>query len=197
MTDVLCGRMIETCLETASMGCAVMGDTQFLTGDALDLPAATAFLRDMSLPGEAIQLACNPRRINYSIYGNSDAFLHAHVFPRYDWEEEQRRLHPVWKYPSEMWRMPVAQYCDERDFPLRNKIAMTVADAVMNRMWHRAQQMVMWWELPRTGLSGRFGGNTQPSSSYAQRCCHGMKTESRAQQDPDIHIRQFLKQVLL
>jgi len=43
MTDVLCGRMIETCLETASMGCAVMGDTQFLTGEALDLPARTRF----------------------------------------------------------------------------------------------------------------------------------------------------------
>lgn len=124
-------------------GYAVMGDTQFLPGycvllafpkvislEALHLRARTVFLRDMSLLGEAIQAACSPSRINYSIYGNTDAFLHAHVFPRYDWEEEQRRLHPVWKYPSEMWRMPVAQYCDERDLPLRRKIAVRLAERI-------------------------------------------------------------------
>ncbi len=107
---------------------AVMGDTQFLLGycvllaypkvtslEELDLRARTVFLSDMSLLGEAIQATCSPRRINYSIYGNSDAFLHAHVFPRYEWEQEDRKSHPVWKYSNEMWAMLVVQYCDERN----------------------------------------------------------------------------------
>ncbi len=35
----------------------------------------------MSLLGDAVQAVVKPRRMNYSIYGNTDAFLHAHVFP--------------------------------------------------------------------------------------------------------------------
>ncbi|WP_274434221.1 HIT family protein [Alicyclobacillus sp. ALC3] len=86
-------------------GYAVIGDTQFLPGycvllaypevnslEDLSLQGRTNFLRDMSLLGEAVQFVCSPRRLNYSIYGNSDEFLHAHVFPRYDWEPEERSL---------------------------------------------------------------------------------------------------------
>lgn len=113
-------------------GYAVIGDTQFLTGycvllaypkvnslEDLSLEAKTDFLRDMSLLGEAVQLAC---RLNYSIYGNSDEFLHAHVFPRYGWEPEERKPYPVWKYPKEMWVMPAVQYCDEKHLLLRQRI---------------------------------------------------------------------------
>jgi diadenosine tetraphosphate (Ap4A) HIT family hydrolase len=80
-------------------GYAVMGDTQFLPGycvllaspqvgqlSGLDLEHRTAFLRDMSLLGEAVELACSQKgllRVNYEILGNTDTFLHAHVFPRY------------------------------------------------------------------------------------------------------------------
>jgi diadenosine tetraphosphate (Ap4A) HIT family hydrolase len=61
------------------------------------------YVLDMSLIGDAIQEVCNPRRINYSIYGNTDAFLHAHIFPRYEWEAEERQKMPVWQYPKEIW----------------------------------------------------------------------------------------------
>src|SRR5690242_618393 len=76
-------------------GFTVMGDTQFLPGyclllvvprvpdlHSLALPARVAFLRDMSLLGEAVQRVCPPLRVNYEIYGNTDPFLHAHVLPR-------------------------------------------------------------------------------------------------------------------
>lgn len=68
-------------------GFVVMGDTQFLPGycvllpleqvntlNDLDFKQRGEYLLDMSLIGDAIQEVCSPRRINYSIYGNTDAF---------------------------------------------------------------------------------------------------------------------------
>ncbi|MEV7079951.1 hypothetical protein AB0N88_15575 [Streptomyces sp. NPDC093516] len=43
------------------------------------------------------------RRVNLEILGNTDAFLHAHVWPRYDWEPAERVRLPVWLYPRGMW----------------------------------------------------------------------------------------------
>lgn len=116
-------------------GYAVIGDTQFLPGycvllaypkvnslEDLCLEAKINFLRDMSLLGEAVRSVCSPRRMNYSIYGNSDDFLHAHVFPRYEWEPEERKPYPVWNYPREMWVMPAVHYCDEKHLFLRQQI---------------------------------------------------------------------------
>ncbi|MBC8063614.1 MAG: hypothetical protein H7Y17_02195, partial [Chlorobia bacterium] len=81
-------------------GFAVMGDFQFLPGYCLLLahprvdklndlqgPQRTQFLDDMARLGDAILGATDAIRINYSIYGNLDPFLHAHLFPRYAWEE--------------------------------------------------------------------------------------------------------------
>lgn len=122
-------------------GYAVIGDTQFLPGycvllaypkvnslEDLSLEGKANFLRDMSLLGEAVQFVCSPWRLNYSIYGNSDEFLHAHVFPRYDWEPGERKPYPVWKYPREMWVMPAVQYCDERHLSLRQRITEKLTD---------------------------------------------------------------------
>ena len=91
-----------------------MGDSQFLPGYALllaypeadhltDLPhaARSRYLLDMSLLGEAVMQATNCSRVNYAVYGNLDPFLHAHVWPRYAWEEEQYRLRPPFSYPPE------------------------------------------------------------------------------------------------
>lgn len=49
------------------------------------------FLEDMAVLGRAVGAVCarrDPqfRRINLEIQGNTDAFLHAHVTPRYEWE---------------------------------------------------------------------------------------------------------------
>lgn len=119
-------------------GYAVIGDTQFLPGYCVllassrvnhlsDLPLSEriTFLRDMSLLGEAIERACvgdGLRRMNYEILGNTDAYLHAHVFPRYDWEPEERIGRPVFLYPEENWTSPSHHYNDARHHALRTAI---------------------------------------------------------------------------
>jgi diadenosine tetraphosphate (Ap4A) HIT family hydrolase len=96
-------------------GFAVMGDSQFLPGYCLllaypqveklnDLTGArrVQFLSDMARLGDAILAATNCLRVNYSIYGNLDPFLHAHLFPRYDWESTEHSTKPPMQIPSEL-----------------------------------------------------------------------------------------------
>jgi diadenosine tetraphosphate (Ap4A) HIT family hydrolase len=120
-------------------GFAVIGDTQFLPGYCMllaspqvdrlsDLPlgARGRFLLDMSLLGEAIERACRPdglQRINYEILGNTDAYLHAHLFPRYRWEPSERAGGPVWLYPRDRWTDAEYGYNDEAHGALRARIA--------------------------------------------------------------------------
>jgi diadenosine tetraphosphate (Ap4A) HIT family hydrolase len=71
----------------------------------------TAFLDSMARLAEAVEMACaeaDPafRRVNIEILGNTDDFLHAHVWPRYSWEPIDVVSLPVWLYPSEYWRAP-------------------------------------------------------------------------------------------
>ena len=111
-----------TVLRRLDAGFAVIGDTQFLPGYCVlladqpdvqrlsDLPRGRrlAFLSDMERLGEAVELACRRldsgfRRVNLEILGNTDPFLHAHVWPRYEWEPEGLVSGPVWLYPKERW----------------------------------------------------------------------------------------------
>ncbi|MFJ6485620.1 diadenosine tetraphosphate hydrolase [Streptomyces sp. NPDC091682] len=75
-----------------------------------DLPKARrlAFLSDMDRLGEAVERACRRldpafRRVNLEILGNTDGFLHAHVWPRFEWEPADLVGMPVWLYPRERW----------------------------------------------------------------------------------------------
>ena len=81
-----------------------------------DLPRARrlAFLDDMERLGEAVQTVCARRdsgfrRVNLEILGNTDAFLHAHVWPRYEWEGAAVAAKPVWLYPATHWSEPTTQ----------------------------------------------------------------------------------------
>ena len=104
---------------------AVLGDVQWLPGycvllvdevgvpslESLPVPRQTEFLTSMAVLGQAVASACvalDPafRRLNYDILGNTDAFLHAHVWPRYSWEPPERAGTPVWLYPAERWTSP-------------------------------------------------------------------------------------------
>ncbi|WP_432032847.1 HIT family protein [Streptomyces antibioticus] len=106
-------------------GFAVMGDTQFLPGYCVllvDEPGVgrlselsrgkrLGFLGDMDRLGEAVERACGRvesgfRRVNLEILGNTDPFLHAHVWPRFDWEPGDLVGRPVWLYPPERWSGP-------------------------------------------------------------------------------------------
>lgn len=111
-----------TVLRRLESGFAVIGDVQFLPGYSVllvddpgvgrltDLPRGErlAFLSDMERLGEAVELACRRldpafRRVNLEILGNTDAFLHAHVWPRYEWEPAELVGAPVWLYPRGSW----------------------------------------------------------------------------------------------
>jgi hypothetical protein len=61
--------------------------------------------------GEAVEQSCRRadpafRRVNLEILGNADAFLHAHVWPRYEWEPPDLVSRPVWLYPKHRWSDP-------------------------------------------------------------------------------------------
>ncbi|MEU9864504.1 diadenosine tetraphosphate hydrolase [Streptomyces sp. NPDC047971] len=103
-------------------GFAVIGDVQFLPGYSVllvdepgvqrlsELPRRKRldFLSDMDLLGEAVERACRKRddgfrRVNLEILGNTDAFLHAHVWPRYAWEPDDVVRMPVWLHPRDRW----------------------------------------------------------------------------------------------
>ncbi|MFJ7775393.1 HIT family protein [Streptomyces yangpuensis] len=113
-----------TVLRRLDAGFAVIGDRQFLPGYSVlltDDPAVTrlsdlprprraAYLSDTERLAEAVERACarlDPafRRVNIEILGNTDPYLHAHIWPRYDWEPADRVRKPVWLYDGEeYWR---------------------------------------------------------------------------------------------
>jgi len=117
-------------------GYAVIGDTQFLPGycvllasprvdelNDLTLDQRSDFLLDMTLLGDAIAAVCAPIvRLNYAILGNTDTYLHAHVFPRYAWEPAGRLAHPPFSYPREYWTSPEHTYSDARHGELRARL---------------------------------------------------------------------------
>lgn len=95
----------------------MLGDTQFLRGYSLLLaypmveklndlqgPVRTQFLEDMARLGDAVIAATGAVRANYSIYGNLDPFLHAHVWPRFAEEDPRFRTLPPFSYPEEIRR---------------------------------------------------------------------------------------------
>lgn len=106
-------------------GFAVMGDVQFLPGYGVmltddpqierlsDLPRTprTAFLDSAEALADAVEQACTAadsafRRINLEIQGNYDPFLHAHIWPRYEWEPPEHIWRPVATYSMDRWRDP-------------------------------------------------------------------------------------------
>lgn len=124
-----------TVLFKMKSGFAVIGDTQFLPGycvliaypkvgclNDLGMSQRSDFLLDMSLVGDAVSAVCKPLKINYEILVNAETFLHAHVFPRYEWESDERRRMPVWLYPRENWRLPEYQFSQEKYEKLRRQI---------------------------------------------------------------------------
>lgn len=104
---------------------AVIGDVQFLPGYSLaltktpsvdrlsDLPRVERlrFLADVDLVADAVEAACRRfdsefRRLNLEILGNTDAFLHCHIWPRYEWEPAHIVGKPVWLYDADRWSDP-------------------------------------------------------------------------------------------
>ncbi|GAA2840625.1 diadenosine tetraphosphate hydrolase [Kitasatospora sp. CM 4170] len=112
-----------TVMRRLDAGFAVIGDVQFLPGYSIlltdepgverlsDLPRSRrlAYLADLDRLGEAVERACRAadpafRRVNLEILGNKDPFLHAHVWPRFEWEPGDLVQMPVWLYSPDHWR---------------------------------------------------------------------------------------------
>lgn len=124
---------------------AVIGDVQFLPGYSLaltkmpgvdrltDLPRGerVRFLADVDLIAAAVEAVCaarDPRyrRTNVEILGNTDHFLHAHIWPRYDWEPGEIVGNPVWVYPDRRWHDPATALGRQHE-ELRTALAAEVA----------------------------------------------------------------------
>ncbi|MCW2856371.1 MAG: diadenosine tetraphosphate hydrolase [Marmoricola sp.] len=129
-------------------GYAVIGDVQWLPGYCVllaDDPTATRlsdlrrdqrleFLTSMERLGSAVERACADhdsgfRRINLEILGNTDPFLHAHVWPRYAWEPAELVGKPVWLYPPQNWSDPASALASRHD-GLRAAITSYLLDGV-------------------------------------------------------------------
>lgn len=113
---------------------AVIGDVQFLPGYSLaltkrpgverltDLPRAERlrYLADVELVAEAVETVCRRldpafRRVNIEILGNTDPFLHCHIWPRYEWEPPEIVGKPVWLYDAARWQDPVTALGPQHD----------------------------------------------------------------------------------
>ena len=119
-------------------GWIVLGDVQILRGYLLIVPDPVVeslndlsgqkreqFLHEMSVLGDALLSVTDAYRINYEILGNTEPALHAHVFPRYQSEPDERRRRPVWFYD---WKnAPLFNL--ETDRPLMDAIRNYVVNA--------------------------------------------------------------------
>ena len=116
-------------------GWVVLGDTQVTSGytillsdpvvpdlNALSLEDRVAFLRDMSIIGDALLEVTEAALINYEILGNTDRALHAHIVPRYADEPDDRRRKPIWF--SDLDKAP--KFDQERDRELMDRIAQAI-----------------------------------------------------------------------
>lgn len=126
-------------------GFAIIGDTQFLPGycllmaypkvsclNDLSIQQRADFLVDMSLLGDAVSSVCKPLKLNYEILINAADFLHAHVFPRYEWEPQERRVMPVWQYPREKWSLEEYQFSLEKHNKLKQQISDELKELMRN-----------------------------------------------------------------
>ena len=114
-------------------GWVVLGDNQRLKGyclllsdpvagnlNELSVQARVQFLTDMAMVGDALLEVLKPDKINYSILGNKDPALHAHIPPRYTEEEERFRTTVPFRYHFE--KIPPIPFDAARDQDLINRL---------------------------------------------------------------------------
>ena len=129
-----------TVISRVNSGFVFLMDRQFLLGwciltaypqvfdlNVLPFGKRNEFLTDMHILGEAIALAVQPLRLNYSILGNTDNYLHAHVCPRYSCEELERLRKPAWVYPEKYWKDEEYEV-SEKHLGIATQIRKNIAD---------------------------------------------------------------------
>jgi GrpB-like predicted nucleotidyltransferase (UPF0157 family)/diadenosine tetraphosphate (Ap4A) HIT family hydrolase len=92
--------------------------------DDLDEEQRTAFLSDMAAAGEVIKHLTGAQRINYSMLGNVEPALHAHIQPRFADEPEHLRRQPLWA----IWdQLEIVTFDAAREAPLMAEIRRGLA----------------------------------------------------------------------
>jgi diadenosine tetraphosphate (Ap4A) HIT family hydrolase len=74
--------------------------------------------------GDALLEVTGAYRINYTIAGNTDPYLHAHIVPRYLTEPEELRKGLPWSHPKEEMDSLLFDY--ERDKQLMQLLRQAI-----------------------------------------------------------------------
>ncbi len=122
-----------TVITKMESGWVVLGDNQTIPGYCLlladpviadlnkfDKDQRKQFLLDMTVIGDALVNVLNVKKINYSILDNLNIGLHAHIHPRYNWEKEEFKKFPPWKY--NFVKVPVVEFDIEKNSVLIQKL---------------------------------------------------------------------------
>lgn len=88
----------------------------------LEGPSRSRFLDDMAAVGDAVLGVTEALRINYSIYGNLDPYLHAHIWPRYESEDEAYRTKPPFLIPPDVREAPEHRFDPARHGTLQEAL---------------------------------------------------------------------------
>lgn len=120
-------RMPSGWVELAANGfrrgyCLLLADPLIPSLNDADEKTRTQFLVDMARVGDAVRAATGAVRCNYSIYGNLDPFLHAHIVPRFTDEPEEERTLPPLSLPVEVRENPSTAFDPARDRELIERI---------------------------------------------------------------------------
>jgi diadenosine tetraphosphate (Ap4A) HIT family hydrolase len=94
------GWLVLSDQQTPRGWCILLPDPVVPDLNALNPDGRREFLIDMARAGDALLRATGAIRINYSILGNQEPALHAHIQPRYADEPPEHRKMPVWAFLS-------------------------------------------------------------------------------------------------
>ena len=68
------------------------------------------YCKDMLRMAQALATAFKPQKMNYALLGNTEAHLHWHLVPRYDWDPNPQR--PIYEHPHEPKRLTPQEYAE-------------------------------------------------------------------------------------
>jgi len=102
--------------------CLLMADPIAANLNALPEAGRASFLRDMALVGDALLAETGTVRVNYSIYGNQDPFLHAHIIPRSAQESQEFATLPPFSVPGAVREAPEHAYSAARHGELHERL---------------------------------------------------------------------------
>jgi diadenosine tetraphosphate (Ap4A) HIT family hydrolase len=71
--------------------CMLVADPMIASLNDLDEKARVQYSLDMIRIGDALLAATDSIRINYETWCNLTPYLHTHIVPRYEWEQEPKR----------------------------------------------------------------------------------------------------------